>query len=118
MDLCGTWTRVRVCATNAHEPLECDGEQMAKTTHISVRIRPDLGEKVEALAGTLDRSKSWVVEQALEEYLTTQEWQIAAIKEGVAAADRGELVPDDAVAEWIESWGGPNEKPRPRSRRS
>ncbi|MBI1779752.1 MAG: antitoxin [Proteobacteria bacterium] len=45
-----------------------------------------------------------------------QAWQMEAIKLGIAAADRGELVEDDAVGEWIDSWGRPDEMPAPANR--
>lgn len=88
---------------------------MAKTAHLSLRIRPALTRRIGALAETLDRPKSWVVEQAIEGYLDTQSWQIRAIKEGIAAADRGELVSDDEVRAWIRSLA--HAKPRARKRR-
>lgn len=88
---------------------------MTKTTHVSVRIRPDLSDKIELLAGILDRPKSWVIEKALEEYIAVQEWQIRTIQEGLVEADAGKLVSHDAVKQWAQSWGQPKEKPRPRS---
>lgn len=90
---------------------------MAKTTHLSLRIRPELTREIRALASALDRPKSWVVEKAVEAYLETQRWQIEAIEAGVAAADAGDLIPHKAVRAWVESWGSPKEKPMPRSRR-
>ena len=88
---------------------------MTKTAHMSVRIRPDLSQRVEALADSIDRPKSWVVEKALEEYLETQAWQVEEIKKGVAEADAGKLVPHEAVDAWVGSWGRRREKRRPRS---
>jgi len=60
------------------------------------RIRPEYAP---------NRSKSFLAAQAIEEFLALQEWQVAAIKEGIDAADRGELVShDEAVAE-LSRWG-------------
>lgn len=88
---------------------------MTKTTHVSVRIRPELSDKIEILAGVLDRPKSWVIEKALEEYIAIQDWQIQTIKDGLAEANAGKLVSHEAVKQWVDSWGQPKEKPRPRS---
>jgi len=90
---------------------------MAKTRHLSLRIRPELTREIDALASALDRPKSWIVEKAVEAYVETQRWQIEAIEAGVIAADAGDLIADKAVGAWIESWGSPREKPMPRSRR-
>ncbi len=74
---------------------------MAKTTVFSVRVPLAIKEKLESIAEAMDRPRSWVVNDALEQYIAEQAWQIEAIKEGIAAADRGEVVPhEDVVAKW------------------
>jgi predicted transcriptional regulator len=89
---------------------------MPKTTHLSLRIRPELTREINALASALDRPKSWVVERAVEAYLETQRWQIEAIEAGVAAAYAGKVVPHKAVQAWIDSWASSKERPMPRPR--
>ena len=74
---------------------------MAKTTVFSVRVPLAIKEKLESIAEAMDRPRSWVVNDALEQYIVEQAWQIEAIKEGIVAADRGEVVPhEDVVAKW------------------
>ena len=74
---------------------------MAKTTVFSVRVPLAIKEKLESIAEAMDRPRSWVVNDALEQYIAEQAWQIEAIEEGIVAADRGEVVPhDDVVAKW------------------
>jgi len=87
---------------------------VSKSSHVSLRIRPDLSERIGTLAATLERPKSWVIEKALEEYLAVQAWQIAEIKEGIAEADAGRLVPHEKVAAWVDSWSRAKRKRRPR----
>ncbi len=41
-------------------------------------------------------------------------WQIEAIRAGIADADAGRVVDHHAVAAWLESWGTENELPAPR----
>lgn len=45
----------------------------------------------------LDRSRNWIVSNAIDQYLDVQAWQIAHIQHGVEEADRGELVPHEEV---------------------
>jgi predicted transcriptional regulator len=52
-----------------------------------------------------------------EELRAIEEWQIAAIEEGIAAAERGELIPHEEVQAWVESWGSEHELPCPSARR-
>ncbi len=42
------------------------------------------------------------------------EWQIAAIKGGIAAADRGELIPHQDLKVWAVSLGANCKLPPPR----
>lgn len=75
---------------------------MAKVT--SVRLEDELSQRVEALAESLDRSKSWIIEQAIRSYLDEQLWQVAAIKEALEDYRSGNaiLVPHDEVVAEIE----------------
>jgi predicted transcriptional regulator len=71
----------------------------------SLTIREDLSDRLERLAKTTKQSKSSLASQAIEEFLTVQEWHIQAIKEGIAAADKGDIVShNEAVAE-LKKWG-------------
>ena len=64
----------------------------------TVRISPEKQRQLDALAQVLDRSRNWVVSDAIDQYLDVQAWQIAQIQHGVEEADRGELVPHDEVS--------------------
>ncbi len=64
----------------------------------TVRIPPEKQRQLDALAQVLDRSRNWVVSDAIDQYLDVQAWQIAQIQHGVEEADRGELVPHAEVS--------------------
>jgi predicted transcriptional regulator len=84
-----------------------------KTLPVSVRLQPELNEQVSAIAQALHRPKSWVIEQALKEFVAVQTWQLAVIDEGIRAADAGRVVEHDEVAKWVSSWDKPYELPMP-----
>jgi len=86
---------------------------MSKTAPVSVRLEPALNDRVAAIAAALDRPKSWVIEQAVRDFVALQEWQLAAIDEGIRAADAGRLVAHEDVVAWVGSWGRPDELPMP-----
>ncbi len=69
---------------------------MANTT-ITIRTDPELAEKIAAIASAMDRSRNWVIEEALKQYVETQAWQIGGIKAAIAAIDRGEGIPHEQV---------------------
>jgi predicted transcriptional regulator len=86
---------------------------MGKITPLSVRLPEALSDQIGEIAAALDRPKSWVIEQALRDYVATQQWQLAAIDEGVQAADAGRLVDHEDVLSWVRSWGRSDELPPP-----
>jgi predicted transcriptional regulator len=85
-----------------------------KTQPLSIRLERGLSDQVSAIAAALDRPKSWVIEQALQDYVAVQQWQLAAIDEGIRAADAGALVSHDAVEGWVQSWGQADGLPPPK----
>lgn len=87
---------------------------MDEPLKVTVELPAELDRQVDSLAGEQHRPKSAVVEEALRNYLELQAWQATAIKEGIAAADRGELVDHAEVKAWLESWGTEQELPPPR----
>ena len=78
---------------------------MTRTVPLSLRISEQKARQIETLAKATDRSKSWLLEQALDAYLETQSWQVARIERGLAEIERGEGRPHEGVAEWLSGWG-------------
>lgn len=71
------------------------------STLISVRVKTDLAKRLEKLAESMDRSKSYLAAQAIEEYISVQEWHDQAVQKAIAEADRGELIDfEDFKKEW------------------
>ncbi|MFZ1640767.1 MAG: ribbon-helix-helix protein, CopG family [Candidatus Contendobacter sp.] len=61
---------------------------MASNT-VTIRTAPEITRKIEALATAMERSRTWVIEDALKQYLETQAWQIEGIQDAMTALDRG-----------------------------
>ncbi len=64
---------------------------MSKAT-ITFRTDTDRREALDALAVSQKRNRSFLINEALDNYLDVQQWQIKHIKQGLAAADRGDFV--------------------------
>ncbi|MGH8612190.1 MAG: CopG family ribbon-helix-helix protein [Gammaproteobacteria bacterium] len=75
----------------------------ASTT--SLRIDKELFERLKKLAEATGRPKSWYIRQALEVYLSQEEWMVEAIQEGIRAADAGELASEKEVRAAFAKWG-------------
>jgi len=78
-------------------------------------IRVDEADKrrLEALARSTGRSRSFLAAEAIAEYLAVNEWQIEAIRTAMAESDRGETVSHAAVREWVASWDTDQELEQP-----
>ena len=72
------------------------------TEAFTIRAETEIVHKLDDLAGSLDRSRNYLVNQAIKEYLETHAWQVEKITQGIAAADRGELVAHDDVMREME----------------
>jgi len=73
------------------------------TEAFTVNAEAELVHQLDHLADSLARSRNDVVNQALKEYLEQHVWQIEKITQGIAAADRGELVDHDDVMSEMEN---------------
>jgi RHH-type rel operon transcriptional repressor/antitoxin RelB len=86
---------------------------MSSTT-VSVRIDPASKKRLEKLAKSTGRSRSFLAAEAINEYLDLNEWQVAGIQKAVASLDRGDGISHERVQEWVGSWGGKKERPTPK----
>ncbi len=71
--------------------------QQQPTEPITVRAAKETIVEIDALAAAMDRSRNYIVNQALQQYLEANAWQIARIKEGLAAAREGRVRPAEDV---------------------
>jgi len=75
------------------------------TNTVSARLAETTSSKLEFLAQTTKRSKSYLVGEAVQEYIKVQKWQIAAMKKGLEPAEQGDFASEDEVRDFFKSWG-------------
>jgi len=85
------------------------------STTFTVRVEADVKERLERLAESTGRSRSYLAAEAIAEYLDVNEWQVSGIRQAIATLDRGETVSHDRVRDWVESWDSESEHPKPKS---
>jgi len=83
----------------------------------SVRIQPEIAKQLEKVSARLHRSKSSIINQAVEEFLDHQQqeqqrWQETL--EALQSIRSGQVVSGEAVHSWMESWGTDDELPAPK----
>jgi predicted transcriptional regulator len=84
----------------------------------TVRLQPELEESLEAMAGKMHRTKSWVINQALREFIERQEQEQDRWQETLKAMEsvaQGRVVSGEAVHTWLRSWGTGSELPPPKA---
>lgn len=70
-------------------------------TAFTVRVSDEVASKLEQLAEKLDRSRSYMAAQAIEDFVDREAWQLSEIEAGLAEADRGEFASDEDVAKVV-----------------
>ena len=67
---------------------------------ITIRTESDVVEKLSALAKSMDRSRNWVIEDALKQYLEQQARYVEGVEQAMASLERGEgIAHEDLMAE-------------------
>jgi len=79
--------------TNDHRRLHV--KPGTPTEPITVRATKETVSEIDALAASMARSRNFVVNEALQQYLDTNAWQLDRIREGLAAARDGRVRPAD-----------------------
>ncbi len=85
-----------------------------KSSTFTVRVENGVKKRLERLAKSTGRSRSFLAAEAINEYLEINEWQVAGVRRAIASLDRGEGISHDSVKDWVASWGSANEKPAPK----
>jgi predicted transcriptional regulator len=67
------------------------------TTTITSRIDSKLAKKVAAIAASRDRSRNWLVEDALKRYVEVEAAQIEGIKEALEWFETNDGIPHEQV---------------------
>ena len=77
---------------------------MSSPRIISFRIETDRVAELDAIAKSLDRDRSHLLNEAVESYLDQQRRFVAMVKEGLRASKNGETIDDKELGDLIGSW--------------
>ncbi len=83
----------------------------------SVRLQPEIENPLEKLANKLDRSKNYLINQAIKEFLARKSLEEKKWNETLEALDSvksNRVVAEQDVNEWLDSWGKDNEIKPPK----
>jgi len=83
----------------------------------SIRLQPEIENPLEKLAHKLDRSKNYLINQAIKEFLarkTLDEKKWNETLEALESVKSNRIIEEQSVNEWLDSWGKDNEKNPPK----
>jgi predicted transcriptional regulator len=84
---------------------------MTDTKVLTAHIPLGLAEKVDAMAARLERSRGWVMKQALAAWVDQEEERHRLTLEALEDVDAGRVIDHQAVRAWADSLG--TDKPLP-----
>ena len=84
------------------------------TKVLTAHVPLALAEKVDQLAARQDRSRGWIVKQALSAWIDQEEERNRLTREALAEVDAGRVVAHQAVQAWADSLDTDRPLPLPR----
>jgi predicted transcriptional regulator len=82
-----------------------------ETKVVTAHVPLELAQKVDAIAERRDRSRGWIMKQALSAWVEQEEQRYRLTLEALADVDAGRTVDHDAVEQWVDSLD--SDKPLP-----
>lgn len=77
--------------------------QSAETRVVTAHVPLPLAEKIDELALRLERSKGWIVKQALSAWVDQEEERSRLTLEALADVDAGRVIDHQSVQAWADS---------------
>ncbi|SFJ82784.1 Predicted transcriptional regulator [Sphingomonas sp. NFR04] len=74
---------------------------MSKTAVITGRVPEAISDQLDRLAERMDRSRSWVVSQAIEAFVVAETQLLDSLDEAERQIDRGEFRTQAQMEEWV-----------------
>jgi predicted transcriptional regulator len=85
----------------------------AKAETFSVRLSEDIRRQVDQLARLTKRSRSFIVQEAVESYVRDHAAYLGELDAAVASAESGVGHSGEQIFTWMRSWGSARELPAP-----
>lgn len=76
------------------------------STTMTIRLEPELKQRLDQLAKATHRSKSFLAAEALRDFIELNEWQIQEITDAIKEADNDDFASDKEVNKVIANWSG------------
>jgi predicted transcriptional regulator len=85
-----------------------------ETKVLTAHVPLPLAEKVDQMAARLERSRGWIMKQALSAWIDQEEERSRLTREAMADVDAGRVIDQQAVQAWADSLTTDTPLPLPR----
>ncbi len=85
-----------------------------ETKVLTAHVPLPLAEKVDQMAARLERSRGWIMKQALSAWIDQEEERSRLTREALADVDAGRVTDHQAVQAWADSLSTDQPLPVPR----
>jgi predicted transcriptional regulator len=86
----------------------------ASTKVLTAHVPLPLAEKIDQVAARLERSRGWIVKQALSAWIDQEEERSRLTRDALEDVDAGCVIDHQAVQAWADSLSTANPLPVPR----
>jgi predicted transcriptional regulator len=84
-----------------------------ETKVVTAHVPLELAAKVDAIAERRDRSRGWIMKQALSAWVEQEEQRYRLTLEALADVDAGRTIEHDDVEKWVDSLDSAQPLPMP-----
>lgn len=84
------------------------------TKVLTAHVPLPLADKVDQIAARLERSRGWIMKQALSAWIAQEEERDQLTREALADVDAGRIIDHQAVQAWADSLDTSQPLPLPR----
>lgn len=84
------------------------------TKVLTAHVPLPLAEKIDQMATRLERSRGWIMKQALSAWIDQEEERSRLTREALADVDEGSVIDHQSVEAWANSLGTEFQLPVPR----
>ena len=74
------------------------------STTMTIRLNETIKERLDKLAISSHRTKSFLAADAIEKYIELNEWQMQEIESAISEADNGDFATKEQVDDFFKKW--------------
>ena len=72
--------------------------------NVTVRLDKSKIEQLDQFAAVADRDRSYLIKEAIDQYLELKQWQADQVRKAIAEADAGQFVPEADIEKLYAKW--------------